>query len=129
MSESVRESAVLLAWSRSAKGHGLRWRMLRDVVAVTSLAWMTTMQVQICLRRLHGLKNKTTRDILEELEQERTVKQEKDDKMGLYKWGATDSGVAYWIGSRENIPVGLAVVASTTAFVLESEQDTKKNRK
>lgn len=96
--------------------------MLRDVVACVSLAWMSTSEVQICMRRLHGLKNKTTRDILEELEQEMTVVQEKDDKTGFFKWGATESGVDFWIGSTERIPVGLAVVASTTVFVLKSEK-------
>lgn len=91
------------------------------MVAVLSLSWMDTFAVQIAMRRLYALKNKTTRDILEELESERSIVQERDDKTGIYKWGATPEGVKFWIGKVENIPVSIAVVASTSIIVKELE--------
>lgn len=97
----------------------MRWRILRDCVAVLSLAWMTTFQVQIAMRRIWGVKNNTTRDMLEELETEYSVIQEKDDKTGFFKWGATQSGVDFWILKTENIPVSIAVVGAISASVTE----------
>jgi len=119
MSEREIEALCLRAWKARAKGRPMRWRILRDTVSVLSLAWMSTFQVQIAMRRLYALKNKTTRDILEELESEKSLVQERDDKTQLFKWGATAEGVAYWIGKRENIPVSIALVASTSASVIE----------
>jgi len=57
--------------------------------------------------------------ILEELESERSVVQEKDDKSQVFKWGATAEGVAFWIGKRENIPVSIVQVAVASGSVLE----------
>ncbi len=97
----------------------MRWRILRDTVAVLSLSWMSTFQVQIAMRRLYALKNKTTRDILEELESEKALVQEKDDKSQLFKWGATAEGVKFWIVKRENIPASIVEVAVTSSSVNE----------
>ena len=113
------EALCLRAWKARAKGRPMRWRILRDIVSVLSQAWMSTFQVQIAMRRLYALKNKTTRDILEELESEKSVVQEKDDKTQMFKWGATAEGVAYWIGKTENIPVFIVRVAATSAYVEE----------
>lgn len=93
------------------------------MVAVLSLEWMTTSQVQIAMRRTWALKNKTTRDILEELESELAIAQEKDEK-GIYKWAATMSGVKFWIGTSENIPAGIVEVAVTSARVNRFEGGT-----
>ena len=119
--EREKEEKVIRAWTRRAKGKPIRWRMLRDVVACLSLAWMNTSQVQIAMRRLWALKNKTTRDILEELEQEKSVLQEREDKSQTFKWGATPDGVAFWVGKTSFIPASVALVASTSAFVNTSE--------
>jgi len=119
MSEREIEALCLRAWRGRAKGRPMRWRILRDVVAVLSLAWMSTFQVQIAMRRLWALKNKTTRDILEELESEVSVVQERDDKSQVFKWGATAEGVAFWILKRENIPASIVQVAVTSASVKE----------
>ena len=97
----------------------MRWRILRDVVAVLSLNWMSTFQVQIAMRRLYALKNKTTRDILEELELDGAVVQERDDKTQMFKWGATAEGVAFWIRGPEFIPVFIVQVAEASASVNE----------
>jgi len=113
------EALCVRAWRGRAKGRPMRWRILRDVVAVLSLGWMSTFQVQIAMRRLYALKNKTTRDILEELESEKAVAQERDDKSQVFKWGATAEGVAFWIGKTENIPASIVQVAVTSANVNE----------
>ncbi|GAI57314.1 unnamed protein product, partial [marine sediment metagenome] len=65
------------------------------------------------------LKNKTTRDILEELESERAIGQVKDEETQRFMWCATLTGVAFWIGDVENIPVSIVQVASTSANVKE----------
>ena len=111
----------LRAWKNRAKGHPTRWRMLRDAVAVLSLKWMTTSEFQIAMRRIWALKNTTARDMLEELEQGGAIVQEKDDRAGAYKWGATRNGVKFWIVQVDRIPAGIAQVVETTPFVLESE--------
>lgn len=110
------EEKISRAWKRKAKGRPLRWRILRDVVACVSLAWMTTEQVQNAMSRLWALKNKTTRDILEELEQGMAVEQKKHEKQG-FMWGATESGVRFWVGKTSDIPALTAQVASDSAFV------------
>jgi len=119
MSEREIEALCVRAWRGRAKGRPMRWRILRDVVACLSLAWMSTFQIQIAMRRLYALKNKTTRDILEELESEKSVVQERDDKSQMFRWGATAEGVAFWIGKTANIPVSIVEVACISASVKE----------
>jgi predicted transcriptional regulator len=94
------------------------------MVAVLSLEWMNTSQVQMAMRRLWALKNNTTRDILEELESEGAIIQERDDKTQIFKWGATREGVKFWILGTENIPAGVVQVVSTTSFVAKLEVGT-----
>jgi hypothetical protein len=115
------EQMKLRAWKTRAKGHPTRWRMLRDAVAVLSLEWMTTSQFQVAMRRIWALKNTTSRDMLEELEGGRSVKQERDEKAQVFKWGATRDGVKFWIVSVDRIPAGVVQVAQSTASVNELE--------
>ncbi|MBA7589747.1 hypothetical protein ES708_31836 [subsurface metagenome] len=124
LSEKERQSLLDRAWRRRAKGRPMRWRILRDMVAVLSLQWMTTMQVQMAMRRIWALKNNTTRDILEELESEGAIHQERDEKSQIFKWGATREGVDFWILGTDHIPAGIVQVASTTGFVLKLEVGT-----
>jgi len=119
MSEREREALCVRAWKRRAKGRPMRWRILRDMVAVLSLGWMSTFQVQIAMRRLYALKNKTTRDILEELESEKSIIRLRDPRDEVFKWGITKEGVAFWIGKTENIPAGIVEVAAISASVRE----------
>ena len=117
------ESDKVRAWKNRARGHPTRWRMLRDVVAVLSLGWMSTFQIQMAMRRLWALKNRTTRDMLEELEMEKSISQERDDlypEKG-YLWGATPNGVAFWIKEVKAIPAGIVEAALTSQSVSESE--------
>jgi len=92
------------------------------MVAVLSLEWMSTSQVQMAMRRLWALKNNTTRDILEELESEGAITQERDEKTQIFKWGASREGVAFWILRMDRIPAGIVQVASTTSFVAGLEK-------
>jgi len=124
LSERETQSLVERAWRRRAKGRPMRWRILRDMVAVLSLEWMTTSQIQMAMRRLWALKNNTTRDILEELESESAIVQERDEKTQIFKWGASREGVKFWILGTDRIPVGIVQVASTTTLVLKSEART-----
>ena len=103
----------------------MRWWILRDMVAVLSLGCLSTSLVQLALRRIYALKNNTTRDILEELEQEKSIAQEKEDKSGLFKWGSTASGVSFWIGKTVNIPAGIVEVAYLSMNVNELEADRR----
>jgi len=114
------EQMKLRAWKNRAKGHPTRWRMLRDAVAVLSLEWMSTSQFQVAMRRIWALKNTTSRDILEELEQEQSVCQEKNEK-GFYEWAATMTGAKFWIGNVDRIPAGVAEVAYLSASVSDLE--------
>jgi len=119
MSPKEVEANKVRAWKARAKGKPMRWRILRDIVAVLSQAWMSTFQVQIAMRRLYALKNKTTRDMLEELEQEKAVMQMKDDQkpeLG-YRWGSTREGVEFWIVKTDYIPVSIVTVAAISASV------------
>jgi len=111
-----KEEKVWRAWRQKAKGKPMRWRILRAVVACVSLAWMTTEQVQVAMSKLWALKNKTTRDILEELEQGKSVVQKQHESRG-FMWGATPEGVAFWVGKTSDIPASIAKVASDSAFV------------
>lgn len=105
------------AWKNRAKGHPTRWRMLRDLVAVCSLGWMSTFQVQMAMRRLWALKNRTTRDLLEELESEMSIMQEKDEKDQMFKWGATREGLAFWVKDVQAIPAGIVEAVLTSQSV------------
>lgn len=114
--ETEKEEGVIRRWTQRGKGKPIRWKMIRDLMACVSLAWMDTFQAQVAMRRLWGLKPKTTRDLLEELELEGSVIQEKHDAGG-YRWGSTKKGVDFWILKTSAIPATVAVVASTSVYV------------
>jgi len=111
-----REEKLIRKWKGKAKGKPMRWRMLRALVACLALDWMNTSQVQISMRRLYALKNTTTRDMLEELEEEKSVRQSKDP-LGAFSWEATPSGVAFWVGKTKDIPALIVQVAETSRSV------------
>ena len=118
--EVEKEEGVIRRWDSRGKGKPIRWKMIRDLVACLSLAWMDTFQAQISMRRLWGLKPKTTRDMLEELELEGSVVQDKYHSGG-YRWGATKTGVAFWVVKPSAIPARIVLVASISAFAKASE--------
>jgi len=116
-----REERILRTWKKKAKGKPMRWRILRDIVACLSLASMTSSEIQISMRRLYALKNKTTRDMLEELEEEQAVVQWKKDESGPFRWRATPGGAEFWVESATFIPASIARVVETTLSVSASE--------
>lgn len=119
-----KEERLVKKWKRKAKGKQNRWRMLRDCVACLSLAWMDTSEIQIAMMRLYALKFKTTRDMLEELENGRAIRQEKTYDGDRFKWGATTEGVFFWIGKEgvKLIPASIAQVVQITTSVNGSEE-------
>ncbi|MBA7550289.1 hypothetical protein ES705_42799 [subsurface metagenome] len=106
-----------LAWRKSRRG--LRWNLLRDVVAICSLKWMNTSEIQDVMMVIHGITRPKTLSLLHELERPEYVIQEKDDKDMSYKWGATPKGVRAWfpMGQQASIPAGLVQVVETTKRV------------
>ncbi len=125
MVESVglveQEERILRKWKGKAKGKPMRWRILRDIIACLSLASMTTSEIQICMRRLYALKNKTTRDMLEELEEEKAVVQRKKHKEDPFKWRSTPGGAAFWVESATFIPASIARVVEISVNVNDLE--------
>ena len=104
------------------RGRGLRWGILRDMVAVLSLAWMTTSEVQAVMTRLRGLTYRKTIELLDELQKEGSIVQEKDKKEKRYKWGANKRGVLFWIKTVRAIPVWIAEAVSITRVVKALEE-------
>ena len=125
MSAKEIEANKVRAWKARAKGHPTRWRMLRDVVALLSLGWMSTFQVQMAMRRLWALKNRTTRDILEELETEKSVRQMMHEEKKMFMWGPTEDGVSFWIRSVKHIPAGVVEAAETSRSVSGFDAETE----
>ncbi|GAH95393.1 unnamed protein product, partial [marine sediment metagenome] len=80
-----------LAWRKSRRG--LRWNLLRDIVAICSLKWMTISEAQDVMMVIHGITRRKTLSLMHELERPGYVIQEKDGKDLLYKWGSTPKGV------------------------------------
>lgn len=110
MSET--ERLRLMAWGKSARGHTFRWRILRDLVALLSLRWMTTSEIQDAMSLIQGITHQKTLTMLTELQRTLSVTQLKDEKDGFYKWGATPRGVNSWIGTTAAIPAGIVEVVS-----------------
>lgn len=113
MSESERLKE--LAWRKTRRG--LRWNLLRDLLAVCSLKWLTTSQVQDVMMTLHGITRSKTLSLLIELERPAYVHQERDEKDKEYKWGATPKGVSSWLpmGTPAAIPAGIVQAVSIIA--------------
>lgn len=112
-----------IAWEKSGKGRGNRWQMLRDIVALLSLRSMSVMQLQDCLLNLRGLTRNKVRELMEDLERAKAIKQVTGQVQGIVQhgWAATDFGVAYWVKSRQGIPVRIAQVAATLDAASQTE--------
>ncbi|MEE9403114.1 MAG: hypothetical protein V3V47_07955 [Desulfobacteria bacterium] len=116
MTEQDRE----IAWTKAAKGRGNRWQILRDVVALLSVKSMNMMMIQDCMLKLRGTTRGKVREFLEDLERAKAIHQVTGKVRGgiVHGWSATSQGVSYWVGSRTDIPVRIAQVASTIDFVV-----------
>lgn len=116
------ERERVIAWKRS--GRSLRWRLLRIVVAICSLRWMTLVQVQDIMVGLQGLTHAKTLQLLSELERAGYMKQERGDD-GFWMWGSTPKGVTSWLpkGDPAAIPAHIVEEVLTLTPANESEKD------
>lgn len=109
------------AWKRNAKGRGLRWQIMREIVAVGSRLALTTSQAQDTMSLRRGLSHKKCLELLGELERSKAMEQLMDPKIGYY-WVTTELGVLiYLAGKRQGIPVSVVAEAVTLNSVRELE--------
>lgn len=106
-----------LAWKRAGKGNGLRWLILRDLVAGLSVYPMTMMKAQDYLLMVRGISWNTSRTMIQELERLGAVEcyQEPEFKTEAYR--TTSRGVTIFLRKRLAIPVRLVQAALTTMNV------------
>jgi len=121
--ESDRDKAI--AWDKSAKGRGNRWRMMRDVVAMLSLRPMNLTQTQDALMRLRGITRQKTHQMMEELQRAGDIKPVSGRVGGevIAGYSTTGQGVHFWLGGRRSgIPAGVVLVLPTLIPVQRSEE-------
>jgi len=101
-----------IAWNRSAKGRGNRWRMLRDIMGLLCLQVMNLTEIQDAMMSLKGLSRQKVHTMLDELARAGYIKPTSWSIDGaVYQgWVAGKVGVFYWIGDPDTIPVSLARV-------------------
>lgn len=129
------ERDVAIAWDKSAKGRGNRWRMMRDVVATLSLRPLNLTQLQDAMMRLRGITRAKTHQMLGELERAGDVKPTSGTISGeiIMGYSATSKGVHFWLPKgRKTIPAGIVRVLPTLIPAVKSEdlvlQETKKTQ-
>lgn len=124
--EALAEEKKEKVWRNRGKGNGNRWLMLRDLLAILSLRPMSTMLAQDTMFLHKGLKRQTVRNMLEQLERTRSIRQVEDATGPIHQWVwvATEGGVHFWIGSRKAIPASIARVAWTMKPVNKYEEVT-----
>jgi len=115
---------IPIAWEKSAKGRGNRWRMMRDVVASLALRPLNLTMLQDAMMRLRGITRRKTHQMLEELERAGDVKPTSGTIGGevVAGYSATEKGVHFWLGgTRKGIPAGIVRVLPTMTRVSKSE--------
>lgn len=120
----VRAQDVAVAWDKSAKGRGNRWRMMRDVVACLAMSPLNLTQLQDAMMRLRGITRRKTHQMLEELERAGDVKPTSGTISGevIMGYAATVKGVHFWLGgTRKGIPAGIVRVLPIIVSVPKSE--------
>lgn len=108
-----------IAWRRQGKGNGLRWHILRDVVAGLSLYGMTLEKTQDYLLMLRGVSWNTCRTMLIQLERLEAVLQDKSPE--AFYWSATEKGVTIFLRTRKHIPARIALAVCRTLNVKKDE--------
>jgi len=73
--------------------------------------------------KLRGTTRAKVREFLQDLERAKAIHQVTGSTRGVivHGWAATEGGVRYWLGSRKDIPVRVAQVASTIDYAVRSE--------
>jgi len=108
-----------IRWRRKAKGRGLRWMILRDIVAILSRRPLTSMEVQDLMILLRGISHKKSLELLEELKQAKALEQVRE--RDAFYWRATEIGVIAYLGTRQDTPAKVAeeLLTLTGALALE----------
>lgn len=119
----LEERDVLIAWGRRAKGKGLKWRHLRDLIACACFEWMNSYQLEFCMRRLHGITPKKTREMMHYLETDRDLDHEKHERTGENMFHASQKAVSFWVDSTKAIPAGIVQVVQSSSFAKQFEDD------
>ncbi len=126
------ERQRLVAWEKTARGKGLRWRILRDVVACLRLHWMTFEELSHVMLKLRGLTRNKIREMLAELQETGDLDHVLDKRIGRWVYGTTLQGAGFWINGTVGIPAGIveAVQIMRHARALElgemDESDSEK---
>ncbi len=116
------ERLRLVAWEKSAKGKGLRWRILRDIVASTKLYWMEFHELCVVMMRLRGLTRNKLRSMLSELVESRDLDHVLDKRYEVMVYGCTMRGAAFWVNGAKGIPAGIVEAVSTMRHVTALER-------
>jgi len=108
------ETLRVRAWKKT--GRSLRWNLLREIVAVVSLRWLTLSQVQDIMVGLQGLTHGKTLTLLSELERAEYVHQQRREDSNQWMWGSTPKGAKWWLpkGTPASIPAGIVEAVETT---------------
>ena len=123
--DPIEEDLRQKAWMNQTKGKGIRWRMLRDLIATISTQWLSSYQIETAMIRLWGTKRKSTRDMLQELVGMGDVIQEKDTKEPYHlKFYMNQDRVAFWFGKKGllAIPAGLVQAVEISKNVRSLEE-------
>lgn len=102
---------MLRAWKRKGKGKGLRWQILREILAISSRFPLSTSHLQDCMTILRGMNRSTTWTMIQELEEAELMESGKSEK-GPY-WTITERGIDLFQIKRKAIPVGIVKVGLT----------------
>jgi len=132
MSSPSDERDVAIAWDKSAKGRGNRWRMMRDLVAVLAMRPLNLTQTQDALMRLRGITRAKTHQMMGELERAGDIKPTSGTISGeiIMGYSATSKGIHFWIPKgRKTIPAGIVRVLPTMLPVVKSDpQDPQEHQ-
>jgi len=115
------ERQRLVSWEKTAKGRGLRWRILRDVIACLRLHWMTFEEISEVMSRLRGLTRNKTREMLDELKEQGDLDHVLDKRISKWVYGATVKGSGFWLNSNVGIPAGLVQVVAIARIARKME--------
>lgn len=124
---SVSDSEREFAWKKQGKGNGLRWLILRDIVAGLSLHPMSLEKCQDYLLMLRGVSWNTSRVMLQELERMSAIQQYKETGIQGYLYRATERGVTIFVKHRRNIPVRIARAVQITTSAPVGVENIKRH--
>ena len=123
MGESTQEARKEGRWKRAGKGRGLRWLILRELVAMCCLRLWTTTEMEDAALIGRGLSHRKTYEMIHELERAKCLEVQIINSSPY--WIATEHGVHLFLGSATAIPATLVLAVETIRNVFDSEEDKK----